>query len=320
MKPRLLFLLILFIIPIYVCADTINISCPNEVVSGSEFSCEITGTTSNGVTDVEFDYFLTSNLSFVTFVKSSGWNGDSDGGKVALYGGDTFKNTFKIGTLKVKNNGGTIGVITLNNIFFYKDENINSINSVSKSLSIKSISNNDKKNTDNNNNNNSNNGNENKTNNTNKGNSTSNNNATNEKNNDSNETTKKDDDKKEEIVVDDGIYLSDLKIDGYDIDFRKDIFNYDLTIGDESSLNITPSVDNNNLTFEIYNNENLVNGSKIYIEVRNKNDEIQTYYINITKEEKKKFNFTPVFITIIVVLVMFNVVRLLLGRRKSNEE
>ncbi len=306
MKLRLLFLLILFIIPIYVSADTINISCPNEVASGSEFSCEITGTTSNGVTDVEFDYFLTSNLSFVTFVKSSGWNGDSDGGKVALYGGDTFKNTFKIGTLKVKNNGGTIGVITLNNIFFYKDENINSINSVSKSLSIKSTSNN--------------NGNENKTNNTNKGNSTSNNNTTSGKNNDSNETTKKDDDKKEEIVVDDGIYLSDLKIDGYDIDFRKDIFNYDLTIGDESSLNITPSVDNNNLTFEIYNNENLVNGSKIYIEVRNKNDEIQTYYINITKEEKKKFNFTPVFITIIVVLVMFNVVRLLLGRRKNNEE
>ena len=318
MKHKILFLLVLLIIPIYVRADSININCPSEVNSNTEFSCEITGTTNNGVTDVSFKLDLSSSLSFVTFVKGSGWNGEGDLSGIDLYGGDVFNNNFKIGVLKVKSTN-TNGIINLRNVFFYNNSNIIEVNDISKTINIKATTNNN--NNSNNSNNNNNNNNSNKGNNNVEKKSSTNSNIVNPNSgSNSNENNNNNNNNIEEYEVDfdNGAYLSNLKIKGYDIDFRKDIFNYNLKIGNEEKLDITPSVDNNEITYEIVGNSNLKDGSQIYIEVKYK-DDIQTYYINISKEDKK-ISFAPIFISIIVILILFNIFRILFKRKNNNLE
>lgn len=297
MRKILLFILLMF--PVYVYADSINISCPNEVPSNTEFSCEIIGTTDTEVTDTDMNLKLT-NLSFVTFVKASKWNGDGNEEKIGLYGDSAFRDTFKIGTLKVKS-GTSTGTISLSNIMFYSDNGNISVNAVSKSISIRSET------SSNNSNNNSS-----------KPSSKSSNNDNNSKvDNTTKEKEKMEIVEKKEIETEDSkrAFLSNIKINNYKIDFRKDVFNYNLEIGNETKLNITPIVDDNNITYEIYGNENLEDGSQIYIETNYLNEDRQTYYIDIIKKEKK-FNFIPIFIAIIILLIVVNIVRFIISRRK----
>lgn len=311
MKKKLLILLILLFVPIFVKADSIKLNCPSQVNANSEFSCEVTGNTSDGVTDLSFKFNLSDSLTFVTFVRGSSWNGEGDLHMVALYGSSALKGTFKIGTLKLRSSN-TNGNISLNDIFFYNDEK--SINVDPTSAGIKVINNNAAKSNNNSNNNNN------------------NNNAANNNNNTSNSNNVKpaSSSKKESTVVenknetvstdiDNGdIYLTSLNIKGYDINFRSDVFNYDLKISDEDKLDIEVTTNRDDVSYEIYNNENLKNGSQIYIEL-NGDNKIQTYYINIVKEEKKKNSFIPLFIAIIVILVVINVIRLFRKRKNTNE-
>lgn len=302
MRYKIMALLMLFLIPIYVNADAINISCPTEVVSNSEFSCDITGTTTGGVTDVTFKISLSSGLTFVTFIKGSGWNGEGDLSSVDLYGGDTFTGTFKFGTLKVRS-GESGGTITLYDTVFYNNSKTLSVDNVSRKVNIKSSggsSNPTSSPTSN------------PTGNPSKNSNPTSNPASQPPSSSSpGQTTEEPD-----INLDNGAYLSDLKIKGYDINFRKDVFNYDLTIGSEKKLEITPVGGNDDITYEIIGNEDLKDGSLITIEVRYKEEEIQNYYINI----KKKNRSVPIFITIIVVLIMFNVVRIIFSKTGGKNE
>ena len=290
MKKKVLFLLVLLFVPIYVNADMIKIDCPSQVNANSEFSCEVTGNTTDGVTDLSFKFNLSDSLTFVTFVRGSSWNGEGDLHMVALYGGSTLKGTFKIGTLKLRSSN-TNGNISLNETFFYNDDK--TINVDPTSAEIKIINNNN----------------------------TSNNNVK-PASSSKKETTVVEN--KNEIVstnVDDGdIYLTSLNIKGYDIDFRKDVFSYDLNINNETKLDIEVTTNKDDVNYKIYNNEDLKDGSQIYIEL-NGNNKIQTYYINIIKEDKnnEKSNFVPIFIAIIVILVVVNVIRLFKKREDTNE-
>lgn len=307
---RKILLFILLIVPVYVYADSINISCPSEVEKNTEFSCEITGTTSTEVTDADMKLKLT-NLSFVTFVKASNWNGEGDEESIGLYGSGTFKGTFKIGTLKVKS-GTSTGTISLSNIMFYSDNGNNSVNAVSKSVSIKSVpSNTPSINSSKPSSSNSNTGSSSKT-------SSKSSSSSNDSRDDDIAKEKEKYNFEDETEYSNKAFLSNIKIDNYIIDFRKDIFNYNLEIGNETKLTIIPIVDNNNITYEIHGNENLKNGSQIYIETNYLDQDMQTYYINIIKKENK-FNFVPIFITLIALLVIVNIVRLIIGRRKYDE-
>ena len=306
MKQRLLLLfLLLLIISFYVKGDTINIECPSEVTVNTEFSCAITGNTNSGVNDVKFNIELSDNLKFVTFVNASGFNGDGDADLVSLYSSNTYKGSFKIGTLKLKATSN--GSISLNNVFFYLDGK-NNVASVSKSIIVSNSSN-------------SNNGNSNSSNNSNN-NGNNNNNIVNDKNQNNNNNSN---DKSDEVIDvqeednDYESYLSDIKIEGYELKFRDDIYEYNITINDEDSLVITPVVSNGDVTYKIFNNKDLKDGSIISIEVRYKEESIQTYYINITKEENK-INFVPIFIGIIIALIVFNIVRIFIVKKRNNEE
>ena len=72
-------------------------------------------------------------------------------------------------------------------------------------------------------------------------------------------------------------YLKSLSIDGYDIDFKKDVFNYELSIKNESSLKINAVKEVVNSSVSIIGNKELVNGSKVIIRVTDVDGNIRDY-------------------------------------------
>ena len=120
-------------------------------------------------------------------------------------------------------------------------------------------------------------------------------------------------------------YLTDIKIDGYEINFSRDTLKYSLKINDEDSLNIVPILEDSNSSYAISGNENLVNGSVINIHVVSENGNTNDYIIEIVKNHdtnvvKKNNNYKIIFIVIVGVLLIVNIVRLVLNRRKKDEE
>lgn len=78
--------------------------------------------------------------------------------------------------------------------------------------------------------------------------------------------------------------IKELLISNYEIDFLPDVLEYDLTIEDESELDIKVTLENEKATYEILNNENLENGSVITIKVKAEDENVLEYKINILKE------------------------------------
>lgn len=94
-------------------------------------------------------------------------------------------------------------------------------------------------------------------------------------------------------------YLSDLKIENYDIEFNKTKQEYSLKIDkDVQKLDITAITEDENAKVSIKGNENLKDGSKITIEVKSTDNDIRIYTINIEKSSLS-------IVGIIIILVMF---------------
>lgn len=305
-KKMLVVYLLMLLIPINrVYADGISISCPNEVEKNSEFSCQLMGNTSSEITSFEASLTLEGEIKLISFISDREvWASgrESDGlDKISAYGGNNTQGSFNIGTLKFKNNGSS-NIITIDNIIFY-DTNYKPIviNTISSKVNVKE----DNTSTGSTNNNGSN------------GNSESN--TSDNKNNDdvdnSDNTSNNDTDK--------GYYLSNIEIKGYKIDFSRDVYEYNLKIGNEDVLDITPILEDNNSSYIISGNDKLVNGSVINIKVITENDDEKVYTINILKDKEievaKNNNYKYIFIVIIGILLIINIVRLL-RRRKKNEE
>lgn len=124
-------------------------------------------------------------------------------------------------------------------------------------------------------------------------------------------------------------YLSDIQIEDYNIDFNKYIYEYSLTINDEKSLSIFPTLENFDNYFEIINNDNLVDGSKIEIIVKNIAGYHRNYYLNIVKKEnnldndvKDNNDYTYIFIIIIVLLAIINIINIsrIIKHKKLNNK
>ena len=124
---------------------------------------------------------------------------------------------------------------------------------------------------------------------------------------------------KEGEKIDNTHYLKSLAIGGYNIDFKKEVFIYNLTIpADVNRLEITAITENDEDSFEIKNNENLVNGSKIEIIVTNDDEEPTIYTINITKETKINIIFI-IAIAIIALLVILLIVLIIIKSNKKKK-
>lgn len=100
-----------------------------------------------------------------------------------------------------------------------------------------------------------------------------------------------------------------ITIEGYDLNFDPKQKDYTLKIGREDKLTIKHNTENKNVT--INGNQNLKDGSIITITV--KDEEKVTYVINI----KKDANYTIYFIAAISVLLLLNLIRIFLKKKKK---
>lgn len=115
----------------------------------------------------------------------------------------------------------------------------------------------------------------------------------------------------------------------YGVDFKKDTYSYDLTIGDEESLEFDLELEDENSTYEIKGNENLKDGSVVSIIVTSLDGKKQEYKINIKKSieetivnEEKKDN--KLLLILFVVSLLLNLVLCILvvskkSKSKNNE-
>lgn len=100
-----------------------------------------------------------------------------------------------------------------------------------------------------------------------------------------------------------------ITVEGYNLNFNKDIKSYTLTIGNENELIIKTNVDEQYVN--IKGNQKLKNGSMITITIDD--EEKVTYAINI----KKKQNYTIYFIAIISVMLLLNLIRIMSKNKKK---
>jgi len=115
---------------------------------------------------------------------------------------------------------------------------------------------------------------------------------------------------------DEKVYLADLIIDKYKIDFKKDVFEYKVKINDDTELGLLPILEDITSDYTVEGNKNLENGSVVKIIVKNGSNET-TYKILIEKEVVEKKNYGLIFIIIIVIIVIINIVRILMKKRKK---
>jgi len=119
--------------------------------------------------------------------------------------------------------------------------------------------------------------------------------------------------------------LKELNIEGYDIDFSSDKYEYVVTIKNEDKLNITTLVEEG-YDVEIVGNEKLQDGSIIKVIVTDEEDNSVIYKIKIKvdkpKEEKKQdnsINYIPIImISLLVILLVANIIVII--RRIKNKD
>ena len=320
---KMMFTIFLLMMPIFVNANQIFLSCPTEIKKDAEFTCTVTGKSESVITSLSAGIKLGEKLKFVSFKADSIWQGNASNGVIDVYTSEMVTGSFKIGTLKLKSLGEGNNSVTLETVVFH-DDNYDKIavSSVRKDISLKKETIvKDEENSDTGNV-------------TNQG-STGNGSGISESGN-VGTTTDKDNNKDETNNQEDennkisDSYLTNILIEGYNINFNKDVYEYTLNIEDESSLTIDTSVSDENVMVTINGNKNLINGSVIEINVKTVDDDLGVYKINIVKsvndlivdnkQEEKENDYMMIFIIIIAILVLINIVRILLNRRRRNDE
>ena len=102
----------------------------------------------------------------------------------------------------------------------------------------------------------------------------------------------------------------EINVEGYDLNFDENTYSYTLKIKNEKSLKITSNVKD----ISIKGNDKLENGSLITITVFNDNGN-KTYNIKIEKSK----SYVYIFISIISLLLIINIIRIVLKKKKNNE-
>ena len=113
--------------------------------------------------------------------------------------------------------------------------------------------------------------------------------------------------------------LKNLKITGYDINFKQDVTLYNLKIKDkDDKLEINTQTEDENAKVEIEGNNNLENGSIIKINVKAEDGTYTRYFINI---EKGSSGISPVIIILIVLFLLLGIIiTIIVVRNKKAKE
>lgn len=132
--------------------------------------------------------------------------------------------------------------------------------------------------------------------------------------------------KEDKVIVTSSNKLKELKVEGYELDFKEDVYSYDLKVK-ESKLKITATPSDENAKYKITGNDKLKNGSIILITVTDKDGNNLIYKINIEKdepkkEEKKEFKIDnlPLIISILLNIILLIIIIILLIKRKSKKD
>lgn len=109
--------------------------------------------------------------------------------------------------------------------------------------------------------------------------------------------------KKETNQVSTNNYLRSLKITGYEIDFARDILEYEIKLGNRTYLNINAIPEDSNAEVTMDNTKYLTKDSIIHILVRAEDGSARTYTINLNKK--------GISIGLIILIVIGGIVLLL---------
>jgi hypothetical protein len=125
--------------------------------------------------------------------------------------------------------------------------------------------------------------------------------------------------KEEEPVLSSNNLIKSLEIENYKIKFKSNTNNYRLTLKDEvKSLNISVELEDENASFVITGNENLVNKSKIRVVVTAENGSENIYTIKIRKSNHTGLALIIILIVGIICTVGFKLIRNLIPARKDS--
>lgn len=125
------------------------------------------------------------------------------------------------------------------------------------------------------------------------------------------------------------LYLETLQIEGYDIDFSKEKFDYNLTIKDEKTLIIDAIPESEDYSIEILGNSDLKNGSIIKIIITDEDNNTNIYKIKINVESNEEIidddnsttddiNYIPIIMTsLLVILAVLDIIQIIKKVRKK---
>lgn len=112
-------------------------------------------------------------------------------------------------------------------------------------------------------------------------------------------------------------YLGSLVVDKYQLNFDPSITNYTLSIGKESTLNITPTTESELAQVVVLGNSNLSNGSVITVRVTAEDGSTKDYTINITRS----FNIMDYWIyVVLILLILLIIIIFILMKQKKNKK
>lgn len=112
--------------------------------------------------------------------------------------------------------------------------------------------------------------------------------------------------------------IKNIKIRGYNLNFKSNSKTFYLNIDEEDTeLDITVTLNDENSSYEIEGNENLEDGSVIRITVTAEDGSSDTYRIII---EKNNTNYTPIIIGLIAIVIIIAIVIFIIIKKKKNKD
>lgn len=118
-------------------------------------------------------------------------------------------------------------------------------------------------------------------------------------------------DKIEDVVSSNN--LSNLIVGKYSLNFSKDVYEYEVEIDEESKLDLSYDLEDENSIIEVVGNENLKNGSVVTLKVTGINGETKEYKIKVLKKADEKNNKGNINIVLVILLIISVIGNLVLG-------
>jgi len=123
--------------------------------------------------------------------------------------------------------------------------------------------------------------------------------------------------KKDKVdVLSSNNYLKNIIINGYEIDFSREKYDYSLKIKNESSLDIKVICEDDLANFKIIGNNNLERDSVILISVTAEDGSVREYRINIDK--KSEVNWYAIVIMVEAIVVICVIGLFIVKKKKDN--